>query len=193
MQLEGNRIAALDLNNCLNVKDGALGSSWPAEKQMCNVKDFFLDGDRIGVLVNGVIYIKKGELTAQWQKSKSNNSFNTFQMDGNRNVGYSPTNKKIWGRDAIASSTSFTGLKDQVNSYLIRDGRMVTITNDKILWGKDGLNDAWSRLFDNVTAVDIRGNRIDLITVDGEVYTKKGLHGEWSLSGRNARSLNSMP
>lgn len=73
------RIAALDNNGTLKVKEGAYNSGWSITDT--GVSDFQLEGKKLGIIQGGKLKIKEGALNSYWDLVAEN--VKSFKMKGN--------------------------------------------------------------------------------------------------------------
>jgi hypothetical protein len=195
IQLEGNRIAGIKTDGCLYVKEGAFDSPFLATGiEDCQVQDFYLDGNRIGILRNGVLKVKTGALTAIWSIPafpSGVSSFSGLQLNGDNTFAYSATATGLWWKSSTMAN--YAGMAGQVAKFKVSGNRIVIVQTDGTIIGKDGMSSNWVTLGGGAVDLDIRGDRIDAILTDGSLSSKTGLHGIWQTMGRSVNALNSLP
>lgn len=168
-QLDGERIAFTE-GETLYVAEGDLEA---APVQVASgVKNFQIEGDRIGVLTDkGEVLVKEGGVGADWY-TVDEDSATSLQLHGNR-IAYTEGESLYVKEDALDSEPV---LQDEhVRSYQLSGDRIAVLNTEGALLVKEGdLGPGWETInTDSVTDFYLDTDRI-AFTEGGSLYVKEG-------------------
>ncbi len=173
------RVAVLQANGSLLVKEGPLNATWT--KVADGVEDLDLSGDRIGIRQrnSGDLLVKEGPLNATWTMVAGD--VVGFDLDGNR-IGIRRPNGAFSVKEGPLNAT-WTKVADGVEDLDLSGDRIgIRQRNSGDLLVKEGpLNATWTMVAGDVVGFDLDGNRIGIRRPNGAFSVKEGpLNATWT-------------
>jgi hypothetical protein len=166
-QIGGTRIAILQTNGTLIIKDGAINSNWITVGQ--NVSSFSLSGDRIGMInTSGEFYAKEGALSSSWIFINSN--VKKIGLNGTR-IGYIRNDNSFHVKEGSINTSGWNYMADAVSKFQLEGDRVAILQTDGHIHFKDGtFNSNWIGLYGaNATDFQMAADRIIYRTTSGDL------------------------
>lgn len=176
-QITNRRVAILDGNRNLLVKENALEGDWVLQAE--NVRAYSVSDHRIGYLtVNGELFIKEGGLESNWILVANN--VVAFQAIDNR-VAFIDLQGNLFVNEGEASS-EYKQMAANVKAFQLTNVRLGVIDAEGKLQVKEGnLRAKWVALAENVQSFQLADYRVLMFSLDGRFNFKEGsLYQPWS-------------
>ena len=162
-QVTGQRIAFLDWDEKLYVKEGELNGDWNLHAE--NVHTFSISDHRIGYLTaNGELFIKQGGLDAEWILLASGVS--AFQLNDNR-IAITDSSGSLFVNEGDMRS-EWNLMAENVKAFQLTNLRVGIIDAEDNLLVKEGnLRAEWVLVVENAVGFQLSNYRLLVKDADG--------------------------
>ncbi|MBK9925877.1 MAG: M23 family metallopeptidase [Anaerolineales bacterium] len=186
-QITENRIALLDTDGVLKIKEGELSGEWAL--QVDNVLSYSISKHRLGILTTtGELKVKEGGLNTDWIHIASN--VKDFQLLDSRIAVVDLQNNLFVQEGALTNEWKPMGTK--IQAFQLSGTRIAVMDSLGKLMVNDGnLRAAWVLQAENIQRFQLADNRIVIQDKDGKWKIKIGdLYQPWKdFAGFSAQDI----
>ncbi len=193
-QMAGHRIALIDRNGNLLVKDARFKRTLPFGHEFfwnwvnlgSDIQSFQITENRVGILgANGTFKIKEGDLHNEWALQVKD--IRSFSISEHR-LGVLTNDGKLMIKEGSLEKNWLT-IASNVKAFQLVDSRIAVLDLNGNLFVQEGITSGeWKPMGTKVQAFQLAGTRVAIIDENGNLLVNDGnLRAEWVLQADHAR------